>query len=222
MTTQVGIAKDLGYFRENQHNFDNIAEKNISFCECTLLYFIWKNVRDDIVGLVHYRRYFARKKYFCNMDGFTFKRRNYVPIKKDEVEEILKDYDIIIPKKYLLGKTSVKENYCDAHHEKDWLLTRDAIFELYPDYLDSFDKVGNGNFLYCYNMFVGKKRIINKYCEWLFDILFKLEKQIKIDNYSDYNKRVFGFIAERLFTVWIIHNSHNIKFYEYEVKQIEK
>lgn len=222
VTVQVGLGQDLGYFREMQPDMANIADKNGSFCECTLLYFIWKNIKDDIVGLVHYRRFFAQKKYFKNMDGFSFKRKNYVPIQKAEIEAILMESDVIIPEKYRLTDENVKENYCKAHHEKDWLLTKKVISDYHPTYLKTFNIVEQSDFLYCYNMFIGKKHIMDEYCEWLFDILFRLEKQIKIDDYSDYNKRVFGFIAERLFTVWIVHNSHRIKFFEYEVQQIEK
>ena len=66
-----------------------------------------------------------------------------------------------------------------------------------------------------FNMFIGKKEIMNEYFSWLFTILGYVESKIDIREYSDYQKRVFGYLSERLFNVWINHNKMN-----YSIKEI--
>ncbi len=76
-----------------------------------------------------------------------------------------------------------------------------------------------GKKLYLYNMFIMKKKDFDEYCKWLFDILFKLESQIDISNYDNYQSRIFGFLSERLFNVWI--KKHNLKIKEIPVINME-
>ena len=39
---------------------ENISNKNPYYCELTGLYWAWKNLEADYIGLVHYRRYFTK------------------------------------------------------------------------------------------------------------------------------------------------------------------
>lgn len=193
---------------------DNISSKNPYYCELTGLYWIYKNIRCNIVGLVHYRRFFVSK-----LSLFRYKILPDVKINK-----ILRKYQIILPyiAKLKDGKKvyTVYEQYCLCHHKRDLDTTREVIAEIYPDYLEAFDKVMNKTEMFMFNMFICKKEITDKYCRWLFDILFELEKRVDISNYDSYQKRVFGFIAERLLNVWIFKN--RLSVYYSPVYNIEK
>ena len=202
---------ELGIQGDNEG--DNISLKNGSFCELTALYWAWKNdFFSDVeyAGLVHYRRYF-------NGQGVTLKDKSIAS--EDELLSYLKSADCVVSKKRNYVIESVYEHYKNAHFAKDMDLTREIIAQNYADYILAFDKVMSGKTLHLFNMFVMKKEMFYDYCEWMFDILFRLEQQVDISSYDTYQSRIFGFISERLFNVWLVKN--NINLVEVKVTNIE-
>ena len=191
----------------------HISEKNPSFCELTGLYWAWKNqffCNSKYIGLVHYRRYFR---------GNGEKLKGKIILSEKEILDLLKEYDCIVPKKRNYFIESIYSHYQHAHHVKDLNCTREIISELHPEYITSFDAIMQGRKIHIYNMFVMSSENTSEYCQWLFPILFELEKRIDITQYDNYQKRVFGFIAERLFNVWLVH--HQLKFCEIPVVNLE-
>lgn len=200
---------DLGFIGDNTG--DNISSKNPNYCELTGMYWMYKNVKCNIIGLVHYRRYFFKGMFQHKMSDI---------ISCDEIKNILQEYDVIVPKKFLVREKSNYENYKKLEHIEDLETCRDVISELTPEYLDSFDLACKKRYFYPYNMCILKKQQFDSYAEWLFKILFEVEKRVDITNYSDYDKRIFGFLSERLFNVWLLKNN-NLKVKEMYVYNIE-
>ena len=184
--------EDLGFIKDNTG--DNISCKNPNYCELTAMYWMWKNLNTDIVGLVHYRRYFFK--------NFIAKNMNQT-ISKEQIERYLEKYDIILPKPYYTCKKTVEEQYAINHNIADYKKVRRIISENTPEYLECFDKVSNRRYFYNFNMFIMNKKLFDDYAKWVFYILGELEKQVNIEDYSNYNKRIYGFLSERLFNVWI-------------------
>ena len=50
-----------------------------------------------------------------------------------------------------------------------------------------------------FNMFVMKKELLDKYCDWMFKILFELEKRIDPKQYDAFHARYLGRISELLY-----------------------
>ena len=185
---------------------ENISEKNKFYCELTGLYWIWKNVECEYVGLCHYRRFFKENNKYLT---------------RNDILEILdkQQADIILPPKWYTILT-VDEVYKKNHIASDLEMCRQVIEEIYPEYLESFDKIMKGHSVHTLNMFVASKALIDKYCEWLFMILGKVEDKVDLNVRSDYQKRVFGFLSERLFNVWIEKN--NLEVYVCNVENTEQ
>lgn len=49
-----------GYQPDNEG--ENISEKNPYYSELTAVFWAWKNLKADYIGLVHYRRHFCLKR----------------------------------------------------------------------------------------------------------------------------------------------------------------
>ena len=204
--------QDLGYIGDNTG--DNISAKNSNYCELTAIYWAWKNLKADYIGLVHYRRYFT-KHNFRNCE----KKKQDILLKSD-FENILKDVDIIVPDKRKYYIETNRSHYNHAHYKKDLDETENIIREIYPEYSIAFDKVMSRTWAHMFNMFVMRKDYFDEYCEWLFAILFELEKRIDISNYTVTEARVFGFISVLLVDVWL--ETKQIKYKEINVSFMEK
>ena len=191
--------EDLGYTKDNTNY--NISLKNPYFCELTGLYWIWKNSKADYVGLVHYRRYFY-KSSFTNINKI---------LNRDDIIKILNSNDIILSQRGYTWGSSVKGQYEKKHINEDLDKCEKILKSKYPDYSMYYDKVFNGDYYCPFNMIICKKELFNNYCEWLFDILFELEKEIDLSNREVYNARVYGFLSERLLNVWVLKNNLKVK-----------
>lgn len=106
---------------------------------------------------------------------------------------------------------TVRSQYEHAHNKRDLDECEKIILEKYPDYEPAFTLVMKRKKLHIYNMFIMKWELFDAYCQFLFGILFELEKRIDISDYNVYEARVYGFIAERLLNVWIEKNKITYK-----------
>ena len=208
---QVGAEgkKELGYEKDN--NGDNISLKNPYFCELTGLYWAWKNLKSDYIGLVHYRRYFTlyNKKMKNEQEKF-----NKV-LNMAETQKILENTDIILPKKRKYYIENLYDHYKHTMYIEPLDVTRNIIAEKYPNYLKEFDLLKKRTSAHMFNMFIMKKEILNDYCKWLFDILFELEKRIDESKYDSFHARFYGRISELLLDVYL--NTNNLKYKEIRV-----
>jgi len=114
---------------------DSISEKNFYYSELTGIYWIWKNETSDIVGTCHYRRFYTihkvpfsqqLKRMLYPFIGLSRKRKGLIYtsnlkywgnkiIGVDEVEQLMNDFDAILPQHRTL-KYTVEKHFSRYHN----------------------------------------------------------------------------------------------------------
>lgn len=203
-----GSNLNLGYTKDNVG--DNISALNSSFCELTGLYWAWKNLEEDYIGLVHYRRHFSlnHKRNFNNV------------LKYKELLPYLGKIKVFLPHKRKYYIESLYNHYKHTHYAYQLDETRKIIARKHPDYITSYDMTVNHTYAYMFNMMIMEKKLFDEYCMWLFDILFELKKSIGQVELNDFQGRFYGRISEIIFNVWLSQKLKDGSLKHTEVKEI--
>ena len=207
------LAEDLGYQRDDEGI--NISEKNPFYSELTAIYWAWKNLDVDYIGLVHYRRHFKTEKNKHKKE----KNRIQLVATQKEIEKLLEETDVILPKKRNYYIESIYSHYEHTMYIETLNEAKNILQEKYPEYLLEFNRLHKRTSAHMFNMFIMKKNILDRYCTWIFDILFELEKRINPNNYSPFHARYLGRISECLLDVWI--NVNEVTYKELDTVNIE-
>lgn len=212
---------------------DNISDRNKTYCELTAQYWAWKNDDADYYGFFHYRRYFAFDPSITREDGWgniVYDRIDDEAIKELKLDpvtmkKVITQYDVISVKGRKYPQEMEEDCPMDVYHEygvvpfqhrKDLDLTLKILKQKYPEFSEIADEYMKSNVAHECNMFIMKKDVYRKYCEWLFDILFEAEKQIDTTWYSVEEYRVMGYLAERLCGIYYsyLKKQEGIKAFE--------
>jgi hypothetical protein len=178
---------------------DNISEKNPYYCELTGLYYAWKNLDADVIGLVHYRRYFSMK-------SLSYRKKNGViesALTHDEAVALLTRADIVVPKKRHYYIESLYSHYAHTLDASHLDKAKEIIAKDYPEYMTALVKTYARSWGYMFNMAIMPKEYLDEYCTWVFDVLEKLEAYINVEELDAFSARLFGRVSEILFNVWV-------------------
>lgn len=187
----------LSYQRDDDG--ENISNENNLYCELTGVYWAYKNLSADYIGLNHYRRY--------------FKYNGHILTKKD-AERLVKEKSIILPKKRNYFIETVYSQYVHAHGKQSIDAAKEVIINEYSEYLDAFEKTMKKTSFHRCNMFIMPMDIYQKYCDFIFGVLEKVKCKIKLKD------RILGYLGERLLDVFVIYN--NLDYYELPILNTER
>ena len=197
--------KDMSWMLKNtvgDNTGDNISIYNPNFCELTTIYWAAKNSDADYIGHFHYRRILdiLQKGYDYNEDIYNV---DFNDFSYKKLAPVFSNYDAILSMEYKCD-VSVYEHYKKFHKISDLETVLDVIRQYYPDYVqDAEEYLANNMSMFC-NVFILKRNYFQDYCTWLFDIFEKAAPNIVISEDS-YQSRVYGFLAERLYNIFIRH-----------------
>lgn len=199
---------------------DNISEKRRSFCELTVQYWAWKNVTADYYGLFHYRRFLNFAKFRFPEDAYGSvvdksigkETQRIYGLNEDNMRSVIEKCDIVIPEPRDVSKfpehpASVWEHWRMAKdlHECDLKILLNVIGRMSRDHYDTAVEYLHGTQAYFCAMYIMKAEIFRAYCEWLYPILFELEREIDISLYTEEGQRTVGHLAERLLGIYITY-----------------
>lgn len=211
---------------------DNISEKRMSYCELTVQYWAWKNIKADYYGLCHYRRYLSFSS--INFDTKNSKNQHIESLELNEREK--KKYCLDAPEimcRIINGSDGVIIEPIDikrvptpkgtfATVRQHWIgwsdfLVKKATISLlekivkdkYPKFYETFEEYLNGDCYYGFNCFILKKEHFFNLCKIEFDVLFSLEKEIDTAYYSETMNRTIGYMGELLSGAYLYMLSKN-------------
>ena len=198
-----------GYLPDNTGK--NISDKNPYYNELTALYWAKYNLtNEDIVGLVHYRRYFGRKSSHDLANILT----------ESDIRQGLEQADVLLPKQRNYFIETQEQHYLNAHAHEPYQVMREVLEEFYPSYMPAYKKATQSTKAHLFNMSIMRQTTFQSYTDFLFDVLKKVSERVDVTQLEGQDQRSLGFLAERLMDIWIYTNDLHIK--EYPLVTTEK
>ena len=179
---------------------DNINELNPYINEATGLYDIWKNTKEKIVGLCHYRR------FFWNNGDY---------LKLADAKQILKDYDIIMTNNVVFDKGIYEQLRLEMPNDNERLIL-DKYYAKLCEKEPKLEQFFKEKEFAPKEMFVCNRNLLNEYCEWLFDLIIPITKEFIENDSNIIQKRMIGHLTERLFYYYM----KDKKIYRMEIRDI--
>lgn len=183
---------------DQKHDGDNLDFLNPWYCELTGLYYLWKHVDDDIVGLEHYRRYFVND-------------RNQL-LSEKEIRDLLTDNDIICKRQgYSFRRPPItwfRDNRKLIDIQKFLCFVKHYVGQ---EYYDACLKHLNSDHHLLGNMFICKKELIDEYCDFIFDVTLKF---VEAERYfgRKLTPRIIGYFTEFLFGAYLYMKKKKVVF----------
>lgn len=193
-----------GYERDDSG--DSISSDNPRYCELTALWWAWRNLGADYLGLAHYRRQFAGGGERGTLTSA-------------EARKLLGRAPLVLPARRRYYIETVRGHYAHTFDGSQLDLLRGALEDLSPECLPEFDRHMRERSAHIYNMVIARRDVLDGYLSWLFPILRAVEARIDFTGMTPFEARCMGRLSERLEDVWVAHEG--VRYVECPVVSME-
>ena len=190
------------FFVDEEHEQPNIDKFNPWFCELTALYYLHKHSTAKYVGLEHYRRCFVMQ------DNGSYDPNAYNILSRYDARDILDEYDAIVTFHQHTPGRSAYSFLEVSHYTKMFNAWLDIVEEGTPGFKKFCLDWLHHDMLICCNMFIARKELIDKYCEWLFANTRAFMRKYPL---SEKRYRHIGYLGEFTFGAWLLFNKYRLK-----------
>jgi hypothetical protein len=178
------------------------------YCELGGMFKTWKQINTDIVGIEHYRRFFVEE----NVPAAN------VILGESSIRNILERCDVIMTETALPSANVMTWMAKEKHNLKEsrpdvvktllfsWLMyLRDNYSVEFVDFMMN-EMLTSNKYMGC-NMYISRKALSDKYCEFLFPMLegFSIDKM-----HGNMEPRLFGYLSEYVMGYWMKWNEYSI------------
>jgi hypothetical protein len=188
------------YYPLDQADVEVLGKRPHSYSDLNGDFWIWKNLQnEDIVGKMQYRKWLG-------LGNILFSERFYREIL--EKAEICFGYPLVL-------ENTIYNHFADMHSKEHFDKVLEIIGEIYGkdcvEKLETYFKFET--LLAACNIYVAKTATINEYYKWLFPILERVDKEIDVSGLDEYQQRLPGYIAERMFGAFFTVVRPTVKTY---------
>ena len=174
---------------------DNISLDNCYWGELSGLYWIWKNLKfgdDDIIGFAHYNKKLDIGKQAVER---SLESGDYDWVTRDPVAMVPHDYP------------------------EDIRVLEKVLQDEFPDYFECWEQLcdhdgstkNEGKSCVNCEMFITKSNEFERYCSFVFGVLFPVRRAIGDVERPDYHKRYCAFLGERLLSVYLLREHSQVR-----------
>lgn len=168
----------------------HISEQNKKYSELTATYWVWKNTKHAYKGICHYRR--------------------MLDMTKEEVACLCNaGVDVILPLPFVCEKGAY-EQYGRYISENDFVVLVEVMSELYPNKTEEIRQSITGRYIYNYNMLIAKETVFEEYCDFLFSILFEVDRRY-VEKGQKREDRYLGYLGELITSTFFLMNQKKWK-----------